>query len=203
MTANPLFKIVSMVVAITGVVLWGCASTSPTSFYMLRPTAYVDPQEAHARSENDLRILIGPVTVPDYLERPQIVTRTENNELLINEFHQWAEPLESNIGRVLGENLSALLATERIVQFPGRRTSQTDFQVVVEVIRFDANEAGETVLTARWRVVTREGEEAVPQRRSSYAGTAGELTYDALAATMSDIIGELSSDIALAIKSAK
>jgi hypothetical protein len=46
------------------------------------------------------------------------VTGDTHNELQSDTFSQWAEPLETNFARVLAENLSVLLTTERVAVYP-------------------------------------------------------------------------------------
>ena len=55
---------------------------------------------------------VGPITVPKYLDRPQIVTRSGRNQLALGEFDRWAEPLQDNVLRVLAENLAFLIPTD-------------------------------------------------------------------------------------------
>jgi hypothetical protein len=42
------------------------------------------------------------VTVPDVVDRPQFVTRAGLNQVTINEFARWGEPLKGEIARVIG-----------------------------------------------------------------------------------------------------
>ena len=77
----------------------GCASTGPTRFYLLSPIG-----GDHAGGCPDGRTLslgVGPIEVPRYLDRPQIMTRTGPNEMALAEFDLWAEPLKEGIPRIL------------------------------------------------------------------------------------------------------
>jgi uncharacterized lipoprotein YmbA len=67
-----------------------------------------------------MTIGIGPVTLPKYLDRPQIVTFTSPYALNVVEFDRWAEPLESTFVRVLAENLALLLPRAHVVVSPCR-----------------------------------------------------------------------------------
>ena len=80
---------------------------------------------------------IGPVALPDYLDRPEIVTRSSGNELSLADFDQWAGRLEDNFTRVLAENLSSILETDRVSLYPWKSSTPVDFQVTVEVSRFE------------------------------------------------------------------
>ena len=87
--------------------------------------------------QRDLTLGVGPVTVPPYLDRPQIVTRTSRAKLALADFEQWAGPLADTIARVLSEDLALLIPTERVVLYPWPRTIDPDYQVTVEVLQFD------------------------------------------------------------------
>ncbi|MCK7492219.1 MAG: PqiC family protein [Comamonadaceae bacterium] len=65
--------------------------------------------------------------LPDYLDRLQVVTRTPSGELAVSDTQRWAEPLQEGLIRVLDENLSALLGTERIVRFPWPRSLAPEY----------------------------------------------------------------------------
>jgi uncharacterized lipoprotein YmbA len=165
---------------------------------VLNPVA--QPREANP-AEGGWIIEVGPVTVPDYLERPQVVTRVSSNELRLSESNQWVEPLEQNIARVIAENLSTLLTCERVVFYPAMQSIPVDYQVAVQIIRFDADEEGATVLEALWRITGAAGETIAPEKRSRFESSARELTYDAIAAEMSAVLGKLCEEITFVIES--
>jgi len=181
----------------------GCAKTPATHFYVLNPVA--QPREATpaAGAASGPIVEVGPVTVPDYLERPQVVTRLSSNELRLSESHQWAEPLEQNVARVIVENLSAALNSERVVFYPAKQSAGVKYRVVVRILGFDAGEDGATVLEALWRVTDSKGETVAPEKRSRFESSARELTYNAITAKMSDLLGQFCEEIASAIERAE
>ena len=94
------------------VCLSACAGKSASSkFYVLSPL----PQSKLSAAEGTT-IGVFPVAMPDYLDRPQIVTRVSENEIKLDEFSRWAEPLKENFYSVLVENLSTLLNTAKIIK---------------------------------------------------------------------------------------
>ena len=97
----------------------GCLGRSqPTRFYLLQSIAGI-PAEKTAEGKSDgLRIGVGPLTIPEYVDRPQIVTLVGPHELDLADLDQWAEPLKESVPRVLGENLSILLSTQHIYLYP-------------------------------------------------------------------------------------
>ena len=98
--------------------LAGCASTPPTQFYVLPSLAGSDTAPLSAADSRDLTIGVGPVTLPPYLDRPQIVTNTSRAKLTLAEFDQWAAPLHDIFSRALAENLALLIPTDRVLLHP-------------------------------------------------------------------------------------
>jgi uncharacterized lipoprotein YmbA len=151
------------------------------------------------RSAHGVAVGVGPVELPRYVDRPQIVTGESDNEVQQATFEQWAEPLETNFTRVLAENLSQLLATERVAVFPWKGPVPLDYQVVVEVTRFLGTPNGSVSLVALWRVLGKDGKETLVSRQSRVTEATGSAEYSALAAAMSRTVAALSRDIAVAI----
>src|SRR5215510_9581466 len=118
--------------------LSGClGSTPPTQFYLVPSMTGGDTAPPASAGQRDLTLGVGPVTVPPYLDRSQIVTRTSRAKLALADFDQWAGPLSDTIARVLAEDLSLLIPTERVVLYPWSRAIDPDYQVTVEVLQFD------------------------------------------------------------------
>src|SRR4029450_11406568 len=87
-------------------VLSGCfGSTPPTHFYLIPPLTSGDTAPPASAGQRDLTLAVGPVTVPPYLDRPQLVTRTSRAKLTLADFEQWAGPLEDTIARVSADGL--------------------------------------------------------------------------------------------------
>src|SRR6266545_6562930 len=125
--------VVSWVASLLG--LGACAST-PSRFYMLNtlPASETVPATAAARGPV---VGVGPITLPKYLERPQIVTRASRNQLTLGEFDRWAESLQENFSSVLVENLALLIPTDHILLNPWPGSATPEYQVRVEVRHFD------------------------------------------------------------------
>ncbi|HKA52506.1 MAG TPA: PqiC family protein, partial [Candidatus Binatia bacterium] len=134
-----------------------------------------------------------------YADRPQVVTGNTSNELHPAALAQWAEPLADNFARVLAENLSLLLDTDRVAVFPWRGPLPMEYQVMVEVTRFLGEPGGEVSLVALWSVVGKNGKEVVVSKKSSFSEPTRGQDYEALAAAMSRTVAALSRDIATAI----
>lgn len=180
--------------------LAGCASSAPSRFYVLSPLASSKAELEILKDEGCIAIGIGPVELPAYLDRPQIVTRVSENELNLAEFDKWAEPLKDNFSRVLVENLSTLLCADAISIFPWKGPTPIDYQVEVTVIRMDGNVGGNASLVARWAIFRENDRKMLLTRQSSFSRLLSSEGYKALVSAQSRAIADLSREIAEAIK---
>ena len=190
------------VVAVTlgaSLLLGGCAS-EPSRFYLLSAMPHAEMASPGTPGEKGLTIGVGPVTLPRYLDRPQIVTRIKPYELKVAEFDRWAEALDINFSRVLAENLSLLLPTARVVLAPWPRGVPIDYQVSVDVMHFLSQVGGESVLIADWVLFKGEGQQVLMSGKSRFSAATGGQDYAAIVAAMSQTVASLSREIAAAIR---
>lgn len=180
--------------------LAGCASSAPSRFYVLSSLPGSNAESQVLKDESCIAIGVGPVELPAYLDRPQIVTRVSENELNLAEFDKWAEPLKDNFSRVLVENLSTLLCADAISIFPWKGPTPIDYQVEVTVIRMDGNVGGNASLVARWAIFRENDRKMLLTRQSSFSRLLSSEGYKALVSAQSRTIADLSREIAEAIK---
>ena len=180
--------------------LAGCASSAPSRFYVLSPLASSKAESQVLKDEGCIVLGVGPVELPAYLDRPQIVTRVSENELNLAEFDKWAEPLKDNFSRVLVENLSTLLCADAISIFPWKGPTPIDYRVEVTVIRMDGNVGGNASLVARWAIFRENDRKMLLTRQSSFSRRLSSEGYKALVSAQSRAIADLSREIAEAIK---
>jgi len=139
---------------------------------------------------------IGPVTLPQYLDRPELVWRVGPNEIRQATFEFWAGSLAKQISTTLAENLRTLLGPSEIVSYPWYPGTRLDVAVEIDVVRFELAKDGAAHLDARWRV-----------RKGANVARAEESTLDrpvtgdtgATVAALSELLGDLSRAIADAI----
>lgn len=195
----PLFTLGLLVV-----ILAGCASSPSSKFYQLNPLQDSASITRDVSREQNLIIAIGPVRIPDYLDRPQIVTRAGKNELRLSEFDRWAGSLESDVTRVLVEDISSLLAADRfsVVRWTPYLESQVPASYRVEVLvhRFEGTLGDSVLLKAQWEVFAH-NRSLLLKRESLIREQINGGSYGALVAAMSRAIEKLSRDIAGGINS--
>jgi uncharacterized lipoprotein YmbA len=180
--------------------LGGCGSSPPVHYYDIEAleTGYA------AAGEPSLRIGIGPLRTPDYLDRSQIVTRGADSRVMVDDFNRWVEPISDAIYRVLAENLDSLVADAVVVAFPYTHIADLDYQLVGRVSRFDAGADGIAVLQLQWGVISSRNEFVVQPRRARYAVSAGQAgDYPALARAMSELLQQFSRDVAGTLQSVR
>jgi hypothetical protein len=183
-----------------GVALSGCVtgSSAPTRFHMLAPLNEV--KTAAPAGTGRTVIGIGPVVIPEYLNRPQIVTRIDQTSYQLGEFNRWAEPLGDNLTRVLNENLSILLADRSVDVLPSTRWTTPDCRVEIIVLQLDGT-LGEAVrLIARWAVFAGDAETLRVTQRSVYQEKTDDATYQSLVLSQNRMVEALSREIAEALE---
>jgi uncharacterized lipoprotein YmbA len=179
--------------------LAACAGDSPTRFYTLSGLPESAMGETVTTAGDELTVGVDRVVLPGYLQRPQIVTRSGANRMMLAEFDIWIEPLEPMVTRRLADNLSILLASDRVLIMPTPRAVRFDYQVDVEVLQFDAGADEGVVLDALWSV-SGESPRALRQGRARITEPVAEPQgHLEVAAAMSRSLERLSREIAFGI----
>src|ERR1700756_2921799 len=160
-----LHRIVSLLAAslLLGM-LAGCGSDKPTRLYVLSAM----PETSDMPSNHGVPIGIGPVTLPKYLDRPQIVTRVQDNSLNQADLDQWGGDLYDNITHVLAANLSNLLKTDRVSLYPWKDRAPIQYQITLDITRFERDVDGSAVLSVFWSFVGPNDGQVLVMRRSTY-----------------------------------
>lgn len=177
---------------IVAVLAAGCA-TPASRFYTLSTTP------APAGAPVAYSVAVGPVTIPAVIDRPQIVVSTSPNQVQLDEFNRWAAPLQSNIARVVADNLASILGTARVSLFPQTMSAAADYRVAIQVQRFDTAPGDAASLEALW-TITRTKDGTAQTGRTSVRESSPSGGYDGVAAAHSRALARLSRDIADAIQ---
>ncbi len=197
------YKITFLAIAL--LILTGCLGakgpSQQTKFYVLNSLYSLEKIETPVAKTPNITIGVGPVDLPKYINRPHIVTRAIQNEIQIEEFERWAEPIDSNFFRVLADNLSILLQTDNIVSFPAKRSTKVDYQVAVTVTRFDGVVGKNALLRARWSIYGENGEKKLISKHSVYKQPVNGEELKDLVSAQSLALAHFSYDIAQAIAS--
>jgi uncharacterized lipoprotein YmbA len=196
---NPAPFLAVLVLLAGGCAVTGEGTTQPTRFYVLRTLDVTAGHTEAAPGKEDLSVAVSPVQLAAYLKRPHIVTLSEGNEVRLADFDRWAEPLEEGINRVLSENLSLLLGTNRVIAHGPRSLAQPRYTVAVKVTRLDGRLGGEVLLSARWGLIDRTSDKILMTRRSTYRHAVEGGGYGGLVAAENRALEELCREIAAAV----
>jgi len=171
----------------------GCAS-STARFYTLDSTATaVDAPPAH------YTVLVGPVSVPPSVDRPQFVVQVAPNRVDVNEFNRWVAPLNDAIARAVAGDLAVLLGTPDVAMAPLANFNPA-YRVTIDVQRFESIQGEAAIVDAAWAVRTTAGDTQSGRTVAREAVQGND--FGALAAAHSRALAKVSSDIAAVIRTA-
>ncbi len=186
---------------------FGCAGggSKPAQTFLLNGLSGPPAVEPHVQDTFDGKghplVGIGPVNIPEYLNRPQIVLRSGGNEISFQDFHLWGEPLKDSFARVLAKNLIHLLETDRVLIFPWFGSARPEFLVTVDVFRFDGGLGGEVYLDAVWTLYRHHEKVWLDSNRMVLKETCAGGNYEALVDAHNLLLLRLSKNIAEALGS--
>ncbi len=176
----------------------GCSPGSrPVKFYLLQPMGKPEAHQAVMQTPRPVLVGLGPVEIPAYLDRPQIVTGNAGAELQLAEYHRWAEPLRDTITRILAENLALFMVDGQVLTFPWNRTISPDVQVEVKLSRFHVDATGSCELKADWTVFKRN--KPVLMKEFHTRTLAAGPDYEAKVAAQSQALAKFSQEIVVGL----
>ena len=176
-----------------GLALAACGGAPKDNYYML--TA---PQAPASGSASAVSLFVGPVLVPEGVDRAPMVIRLGSNVVDVRDDHRWAEPLKHAIPRVVSENLMRELGTTRVSWSRLGSGQPVDYRVAIDVQRFDSSLDQGAAIDAAWTVTPAKG--AARSGRSSIQEPAPSKDPAGIAAAHSKALERLAKDIAAALR---
>lgn len=176
--------------------LAGCAGSPETHFYTL--TAAVAAEHTDAVGAAAYSVAVGPISLPEVVDRPHLVLRLYANRVQISEQHRWAGSLESDIARVIAENLSRLLGSPRVAVYDQNASLNADYRVFVDIQRFESVLGRTAIIEALWTVRHASGGNTDAGRAVASETVQGD-SYDALVAAHGRALARISREIAAAV----
>jgi uncharacterized lipoprotein YmbA len=173
----------------------GCGTSRPVELFTLNPLTSIKEKTPGMAVVQDISIGVGPVALPEFLDRPQIVTRTSPNRLHASAFHRWAGSLQANFSAVLAENISILMATNRVAVYPWADQFSPTYSIKLEVQQFDGRLGEYVLLNATWMVMERESGNPTLVKKSVIREPVSSKDYEALVAAKSHALAILSREI--------
>jgi hypothetical protein len=198
---RPLYVIFCAVTLMVGACSpFGSGTRQPTKNYVLSSLYSEETRPQPVADLSEIGILVGPVRMAMYLDRSDVVIRNSQNEVEIAEFSSWAGPLQENFSRVLAENLSLWLNTKKVAIFPGSKLPFYNYNVSINVTRFDGRPGDKTQLRARWVILDKKRKHILFQEHTILSQPTENDSMEALAASQSRLVVDFSREIAEAIK---
>jgi len=189
--------------AVAALVAGGClgpGTTRSTEFYVLSSVEPAAPEAEGSRPEGGAAVGVGPIALPAYLDRSEIIARTSANRIELYEFARWGEPLQTNFARVLANDVARLLPTDRVAVFPWDSSTPVAYRVEVEVARFGQEPGGAVMLVARWQLFREDERGRLLARRCLYREEAERRDPASAVAAMSRALARLARDVSEAIR---
>jgi uncharacterized lipoprotein YmbA len=100
------------------------------------------------------------------------------------------------VSRVLLVNLGLALDSNRVYELPMRRRRPLDYQVPMDVLRFDGVLGREVILSVRWTLLSGDGKEILLSRVSRINEPAAGPSVEAFVAAQSRALAKLAREIA-------
>jgi len=191
---NAFIRLASAIVVLG---LAACGSPAPKEQYFTLASPH--PGVAPAGGETP-SVYVGPVSVPEAVDRSEMVLSTAPNQVDVNEEYLWAEPLGRAIPRVVAEALGRDLGSSRVLASRAASGTPVDFRVAIEIQRFDSSLADGATIDALWTVTGMGDKRSRPGRTVAHEPSATREPA-ALAAAHSRALEHIARDIAAAIKS--
>jgi len=189
---NKWLLLLCCVLLVTGCIGRKSPEVTYYSLLTMEQMGEVQPVSSHP----EIKLGVGPITIPASLKRSQVATRQHGNQYAFDEFNRWAGVLEKDITNVVGDNLGVLLGVEKIGFFPWMHYFTPSYRVIVDIQRLDGSLDGEAVLGARWAVADAEGKEFLAGDKIVLRQPLQEASYAALVKAESLLVAELSKKIA-------
>lgn len=185
----------SPLLLVAALALSGCGTSPPVQLYQLRadPPGVTSAPPAVASATWAL----GPVLLPEYLDRDAIVRSSGQATLTTNPTERWAESLRDAVPRLLQQDLARLRGSDSVWRMPLPPGMTAERQLRVEIQRLDADSAGrKVVLQARWTLIDPNGagKPTVAERRIEVMATG--IDTDALVSAHRSALWQLAQAIA-------
>ncbi len=181
----------------------GCAGPSQTTrFYRLDGRLERAEAISLKPGTGQSLVAIGPVTLADYLDRPQIIERQSPHRLRLLEFDHWAGSLKQNILQVLGEMTRHELDEAQVITYPWHASLKPDYEVVLHISRFD-READRIWLQLRWSLVRSRDRSLVEMQQLVIEEAIDGAGIEAGVAAANRAMGQLAKRIAASVMAAQ
>ena len=175
-----------------------CAKSSkPVEYYMLDASVGIDNNQTLKGDEGPM-IGLGPIRLPEYLDRFQMVVAVSENKYKLIDGHRWAEKLDQNISLALFKTLPGQLGTDKMIRYPWPQRPGVDFQVKIDILELNIDQNGQSQLIAQWSIKSKD--ETILNKRSSFTAQASTTDIDKMVQAQSECLTKLGQEIVSSLK---
>lgn len=170
-----------------------CTTVPSDHFYTLIGNSANLP--VPAASAQGPSVAITSVTLPEAVDRSEIVVRSGPNRVLVMETQRWAESLKTAIPRALASDLSPLLGGATVSVQADNASRDAKYVVWIDITRFDSALGEAATIDAVWSVRASAGGQA-KRGKSSWRIPVHGNGFDDLVAAHSAALAQLGIEIA-------
>jgi len=147
-----------------------------------------------------LSVGVGPVKLPEYIDREEIVFQSSEHKIEVPSEQLWAGPLDKNVTRVLSTNIARKLRSVNVVSYPWQRNSSLQYQVTVNIDQFHSRTGGDALLQASWRIHRESDGKVISERSKNFTRPVEKDGYEGIASAQSKLLDDLAYVIAQGLK---
>ena len=191
-----------IVIFFLSLALAACASNKTTTFYLLRSMEPTNQELEKNKSQlKVINILVNPIKLPEYLDRPQMVLRESEYKLQLSEYHRWAEPLKDDFTRVFVKDLNSRIAPSNAVVYSNLNGAKVNNQLSIEVLRMDVNTENQVVLKVKWVLLSEKGTVTIEKQNTEYNVPINDKSHESGVEAQSKAIALFADHVAKTIRS--
>lgn len=184
-----------------------CLGRSPEVRQFMLGVEALAPAEIGAP---DVSVVVGPVRLPAYLERPELARLAADGELELDPRHRWLGSFEENFLRAASLGVAQRLGSSQVVSHPSKAPFPIEYVVRLHVDDLVVEAGGTMRVAIRWALVGPAGRgtepsEGPPVRLFSFDERRPGVGSSAAARVRAyeGVLGELAVRIAAAIVEAE
>lgn len=189
----------------------GCSSSAVrTQYYTLHPDKVVaSPKDAaqeggqtQAQTDGsdtqkiDGSLGIGPVSLPESIQQPAIVSYGQQNRLLVSSGHLWSGDLKRSLSRVLAADIGRLLNKSDVWTYPWDVRPRPQHRIAVDIQTLGGTLGDTAVLRARWTLSSGSSRQLLGVEQIELQTGAGDGSHDDYVAAINQLVNQLSAAIA-------
>lgn len=183
-------------VLLAALLLMACTTPLKTRYYTL---SAVMPQRAQVQAAiPQYRVAIGPASVPEAIDRPQIVLSIAPNRYSISDAERWSEPLKNELPHLIARHVGHHLTAASVSAYTQHSGQDADYRVLIDITRFESVPGTSATLEATWSVRDRTGKR-LRETRSIFVESVHAPGVATLVAAHGKAVAALGNEIAQAI----